>query len=614
MRRAATFSRDLRGPIRYRRVSNSEQGPFHLLKFFRSSANQRLIARLLKESFREHAAGYGVAILAMLFVAATTAASAWIMRDVTNEIVVFKDINRIYLIALGVAVIFTVKGIANYVQAVSLSRVGNSIIADQQKKIYDRILGHGIEFYHSYTSADLITRMTNNAQAARKVLDLLVTSFFRDLFSLLGLLVVMIVQQPAMSIIALIFGPLAIFAVNRILKKARVLMKQEFTAISRIVHVMQETVFGVRVVKSFNLEGPMRTQMYEAVTFNQNRANKIAALSAATGPIMETLAGLAIAGSIVISGYLVVAGGQTPGEIMSFITALLLAYEPAKRLARTRVSLESGMVGVRLMYEITDRPLALTEVPDAKPLTCGPGRITFEDVTFSYRDDEPVLHRLNLTFPAGKMTALVGQSGGGKSSVMNLIMRLYDPDTGRVTIDGQDIAQTTLYSLREKIAYVSQDTFLFNATIMQNIRMGRQGASDAEVIEAAKAANAHEFILGMPNGYDTEIGENGVFLSGGQRQRISIARAMLRQSQILLLDEATSALDAESESLFRDALEQLKVGRTTIVIAHRLSTVHQADNIIVMDAGNAVEQGTHRELLAKADGYYKKLYDYQLMP
>ncbi len=583
-------------------------------KSSRSSANRRLIVRLLRESFRKHAAGYTVAILAMVFVAATTAASAWIMRDVTNEIVVFKDINRIYLIAVAVAAIFTVKGIANYVQAVALSRVGNSIIAERQKTIYDRILVHGIEFYHSYTSADLITRITNNAQAARKVLDLLVTSFFRDLFSLLGLMVVMIVQQPAMSLIALIFGPVAIFSVSRILKKARVLMKQEFTAISRIVHVMQETVFGVRVVKSFNLEGPMRTQMHDAVTFNQTRANKIATLSAATGPIMETLAGLAIAGSILISGYLVVEGGQTPGEIMSFITALLLAYEPAKRLARTRVALEQGMVGVRLMYEITDRPLKLAEAPDAQPLTPGPGHITFEDVEFSYRDDEPVLHHLNLTFPAGKMTALVGQSGGGKSTVMNLIMRLYDPTSGKVAIDGQDIALVTLYALREKIAYVSQDTFLFNATIMQNIHKGRQGATDAEVIEAAKASNAHDFIMAMPKGYETEIGENGVFLSGGQRQRLSIARAMLRQSQILLLDEATSALDAESESLFRDALEKLKVGRTTIVIAHRLSTVHQADNIIVMEAGHAVEQGAHRDLLTRADGHYKRLYDYQLMP
>ncbi len=394
----------------------------------------------------------------------------------------------------------------------------------------------------------------------------------------------------------------------------RKLMEQEFLSIAQIVKVMQETVFGVRIVKSFNLENEMRGQMYKAISDVQKRANSIVQLEAATSPIMETLAGLAVAAVIVVSGYLIINGGQTPGEIMSFITALLLAYEPAKRLARTRISLEGGMVGVRMMYEITDRPLMIAEASGATPLSDGPGEIRFDDVSFSYRDGEPVLSNLDLVFPAGKMTALVGASGGGKSTVMNLIMRLYDPTEGKVLFDGEDIKQTTFYSLREKIAYVSQDTFLFDGSVMHNIRMGRKDATDEEVIAAAKAANAHDFIIATPDGYDTKVGENGVFLSGGQRQRISIARAMLRKSQILLLDEATSALDAESESLFRDALEHLKEGRTTIVIAHRLSTVHQADNIIVMQAGKAIEQGSHRVLLQDPQGAYRKLYDYQLLP
>jgi ATP-binding cassette subfamily B protein len=272
------------------------------------------------------------------------------------------------------------------------------------------------------------------------------------------------------------------------------------------------------------------------------------------------------------------------------------------------------MVGVRLMYEIADRPLQLEETPDAKPLSNGPGEIRFDNVSFSYRDHERVLKDLNIVFPAGKMTALVGASGGGKSTVLNLIMRLYDPDNGRVLFDNEDIKLGTLHSLREKIAYVSQDTFLFDGSVMHNIRMGRQDATDEEVVAAAKAANAHAFIKALPEGYDTPIGENGILLSGGQRQRISIARAMLRNSQILLLDEATSALDAESESLFRDALENLQEGRTTIAIAHRLSTVHRAHKIIVMDAGRAIEAGTHAELLAKPNGAYRKLHEYQFLP
>jgi len=585
-----------------------------LLKFFRSSANQRLVGRLLRESFRQHAATYGIAIIAMLVMALMTAASAWIMRDIANEFSGPKDIDRIYLIAGGVAAIFITKGIATYVQALFLSRAGNAIIAERQRKIYDRMLQHGIEFYHSYSSADLIMRVTQSANAARNVVDTLVTSFIRDLFSLIALVLVMAIQQPLLSLVAFIFGPIAFLSVNRLLKRTKRVMEKELASVSAIMRVMQETVFGARIVKSFNLEGTMRNRMYKAVGDAQRRANSIAALQAVTSPIMETLAGIAIAGVILVSGYLIVQGGQTPGSIMAFITALLLAYEPAKRLARSRVSLEAGMVGVRLMYEIADRPLQLEEAPDAKPLSAGPGEIRFDHVSFSYREEETVLNDLEIVIPAGKMTALVGPSGGGKSTVLNLIMRLYDPDKGRILFDGEDIKHATLQSLREKIAYVSQDTFLFDGSVMHNIRMGRQDATDEEVIAAAKAANAHPFIKALPQGYDTPVGENGLLLSGGQRQRLSIARAMLRNSQILLLDEATSALDAESESLFRDALENLQEGRTTIAIAHRLSTVHRAHNIIVIDAGRVVEQGTHSELLAIPDGTYRKLHEYQLLP
>lgn len=585
-----------------------------MLKFFRSSANQRLVGRLLRESFRKHAVLYGVAIAAMLIVALMTAASAWIMRDIANEFSGEKNIDVIYSIAGIVAAIFIVKGVATFIQTLFLSRAGNSIIAERQRKIYDRMLEHGIEFYHSYSSADLIMRMTQSASAARNVINTLVTSFIRDLFSLLGLVVVMAVQQPILSLAVFVFGPIVILVINRLLKRTSRIMEKELASVSMIMRVMQETVFGARIVKSFNLESTMRKRMYGAVADVERRSNSLAALEAVTSPLMETLAGLVIAGVILVSGYLIVEGGQTPGSIMAFITALLLAYEPAKRVARARVALEKGVVGVRLMYEIADRPLKLEEAPDAQPLPEGPGEIRFDKVSFSYRDGEPVLRDLDMIFPVGKMTALVGASGGGKSSILNLIMRLYDPDSGRVLFDGQDLKQATLHSLREKIAYVSQDTFLFDDSVMQNIRMGRQDATDEEVIAAAMDANAHAFITMLPEGYDTIIGENGVLLSGGQRQRISIARAILRDSQILLLDEATSALDAESESLFRNALENLQEGKTTIAIAHRLSTVHRAHQIIVIDAGTVVEQGTHAELLAKPDGAYRKLHEYQLLP
>ncbi len=566
----------------------------------------------MRESFRKHALGYSVAIVAMLVTAGMTAASAWIMKDITNEFVVGRDIYRVYMIAGAVAAIFTIKGIATFVQSLYLSRVGNAIIAERQRKIYDRILAQGISFYHAMPSSELITRVTHNAQAARAVLDLIVTSFVRDLFTLIGLVAVMVIQQPTLSLVAFIVGPIAIFGVNMLLRKVRQIMEAEFLSLAQIVQVMQETTVGVRIVKSFNLETLMRSRMHKAVGDVERRANSIAALEAATSPIMETLAGLAIAGVVLVSGYLVLQGGQTPGSIMAFITALLLAYEPAKRLARMRVSLETGLVGVRMMFELADRPLTLSEKPGAEPLTAGDGTVELKDVSFSYNDGEPVLRDLDLTFPPGKMTALVGPSGSGKSTVMNLIMRMYDPDSGEVRFDGQDISHSTLHSLRERIAYVSQDTFLFAGSIMHNIRLGRETATDEEVIEAAKAANAHDFIMSLPMGYQTQVGENGAFLSGGQKQRLSIARAILRNANVLLLDEATSALDAESEALFRDALALLSEGRTTIAIAHRLSTVHQADNIVVMDKGKIAEQGRHAELLENG-GLYRRLYEFQLM-
>ncbi|MEO5755858.1 MAG: ABC transporter ATP-binding protein [Mesorhizobium sp.] len=584
-----------------------------MFRFFRSTENQRLVMRLLQESFRKHRFGYAVAILSMLVVAGMTAASALVMRDITNEFVISKRITQINLIAAAVAAIFTIKGLATFVQGYFMSRVGNAIIAERQRKIYDHILAQGIEFYHSTSSADLINRMTNNAQAARNVLDLIVTSYVRDLVTLIGLLLVMFVQQPVLSLVSFIVGPIAIYSVNRILKRVRKISEMEFRSIGQIVQVMQETAIGVRVVKSFNLEASMRKRMDKAVTDVENRANSIATLEAGTSPIMETLAGFAIAGVILVSGFLVVEGGQTPGRIMAFITALLLAYEPAKRLARVRIALETGIVGVRMMFQLADRPLTLAEKPDAEPLKAGPGEIRFDNVSFAYQDGPPVLDQFDLTIEPGKMTALVGPSGSGKSTMLNLIMRMYDPQGGKVLFDGQDISQVTLASLRAKIAYVSQDTFLFAGTVMHNIRLGREDATDAEVIAAAKAANAHAFISAMSKGYETDVGENGGLLSGGQRQRISIARAMLRNAEILLLDEATSALDAESEALFREALQQLTVGRTTIVIAHRLSTVHQADTIVVLEAGKVVESGAHRTLLNQG-GLYQKLYEYQLMP
>lgn len=576
---------------------------------FLSDHDKKLLTRLLRENFKKHAAWYAVAMIAMLIVAGMTSFSAWIMRDIVNSVYLKQGLHVVLEIAFLVAASFVIKGIATFFQAYYLSRAGNSIVAEQQRKIYDRILKQGVSFFQNIPSSELLVRVTYNAQAARGVIDTIVTSFVRDLFSLIGLVIVMFTQNFLLSTISMIVGPLAIYSVRLVLRRVRVIMEAELASLGEIVSVVQETSLGVRVIKAFSLERLMRDRMNRAVSDVEMRANGIARLEAATSPIMETLSGLAIAIVIAVSGYTVLEKGGSPGDLMAFITALLLAYEPAKRLARMRVQIESGMIGVRMMFEVLDAPLTLVEKANAAPLDHG-SDVKFNNVTFGYYENQPVLKDISVEFEAGKMTALVGPSGSGKSTVVNLIMRLYDPHHGSVKIGEVDLRDATFSSLRDKVSYVGQETFLFAGTIKHNIGVGKENPTDEEVIAAAKAANAHDFIMGMPEGYETRLGENGLGLSGGQRQRLAIARAMLRDAQILVLDEATSSLDSESEALVRDALERLTTGKTSIVIAHRLSTINRADKIVVMDNGNVVEQGSRQELLAK-EGLYHRLHSIQ---
>jgi len=576
-----------------------------------SSLDRQLIGRLLRENFKKHAKWYICAIINMLVIAATTSASAWIMRDVVNQIICGHDFRMIVTIAGAVAVIFIVKGISTFFQIFFLSKAGNSIVAEQQRRIYARLMRQGVSFYQNTASSDLLVRVTHNANAARSIIDTIVTTFVCDLFSVIGLLGVMLAQNFMLSIIALTVGPLAFLAVRLILKRVRGLMAKELNSIGEIIKVMQETSIGIRVVKAFSLEGIMKERMNKAIADVEQRANGIATLEAATNPVMETLAGIAIAVIIVFSGYMATRRPGVEAQLMSFITALLLAYEPGKRLANVRVKIESGMIGVRMMFEILDHPITIMESEKARDLPQGRGEIVFKNVSFAYVDRHHVLENINLTFPAGKMTALVGPSGSGKSTMINLIMRLYDPTEGSVEIDGQDIRLATFQSLRDRMSYVGQDTFLFEGSVRYNIALGKPDAKEEEIVAAARAANAHDFILGLNRGYDTNVGNNGTNLSGGQKQRIAIGRAMLRDSEILILDEATSALDSESETLIREVLARLIRNRTTIVIAHRLSTVATADKIIVMKEGRIIEEGTQRQLLNRRDGLYKRLHDLQ---
>ncbi|WP_455466117.1 ABC transporter ATP-binding protein [Bartonella sp. B39] len=576
-----------------------------------SAFDKHLIFRLLRENFHKHVRWYSAAILSMIIISCTTAASAWIMRDVVNYIIDAQNFGMIVLVSSIIAFIFILKGIATFAQIYFLSKAGNSIVAEQQRKIYARLMEQGVSFYHNNTSSDLLVRVTHNATAVRNIIDTIITTFVRDLLSVSGLLLVMFIQNFTLIAITLIVGPLAFLGVRMALKHVRSLVEKELLSLGEIIKIVQESSIGIRVIKAFSLEELMKKRMDKAIYNVEKQANTIAMLQAITNPIMETLAGIAIAGIICFSGYLATQRAGVQGEFMSFIVALLLTYEPAKRLANVRVKIESGLVNIRTMYEILDHPLTITEHEEAKDLDKKQGGIRFEHVSFAYTDNQMVLKNINLEIEPKKMTALVGPSGSGKSTLINLIMRLYDPTQGRILINNQDIRYTTFRSLRSLIAYVGQDTFLFQGTIKYNIGLGKAGASDDEIIRVAKSANAHDFIMDLPNGYDTQIGDNSCNLSGGQKQRLAIARAMLHNSEILILDEATSALDSHTEAQINEALDHLTKGRTTIIIAHRLSTIAQAHKIIVIKDGQLIEQGNQKELLEKENGFYKKLHNIQ---
>ncbi|CAD0184446.1 Lipid A export ATP-binding/permease protein MsbA [Ruegeria sp. THAF57] len=569
------------------------------------------MGRLISESFFAQGRLYAVAIVAMIAVAVTTAGSAYMMEYIVDAMTSPEMRGWAHLIALGVIGLFLVKAVASYIQAVYLARAGNRIVAVQQEKVYRKLLRHGVSFFSKNESSNLLMRTTQGAQAARKLIDVLVTGFVRDTLTLVGLVIVMVYQQPVLSVMFFIVGPIALMGVRYLLKSVRSIMQAEFKSLAEIIRVLQETSAGIKVIKVFSLEDKMINRMDTAIHKVEQRSNDIARLQSIASPLMEFLAGLAVAGVLIVST-IGLAGTEQPtaGQLMSFITALLMAYEPAKRLSKMRVQIETAMVGVGLLFSLLDQEDTMQESPDAKDLLDGPGEIALRNVTFGYQGSMPVIDDLSLTFEARKTTALVGQSGGGKSTLFGLIMRFYDPDEGSVEIDGQDLRNVSFSSLRRKISYVGQDTFLFSTSIMENLRCSAPDATDEEVIAAAKAAHAHDFISELPKGYDTPVGENGTFLSGGQKQRVAIARAILRKAEILLLDEATSALDAKSESLVKEALDALTKDVTVIVIAHRLSTILEADKIMVVQDGAVVEQGNLDELLHK-NGSFRSLFDEQ---
>jgi len=570
-----------------------------------------LVRRLLIDEALVHWPRYAVAFGLMAVAAAGTALSAYLLGTMTNEAYVDRNFRGIVIIGIVAATIFAIKGLATYGSAVMLPSIGNRIVADNQQRMFDKLLRENIGFFADRHSSEFIARLTTGANAVSQVINLLITAIGRDLMSLIGLSIVMVVQDPVMSLAGLIMAPPALFFLRKLIHRVRGIARMQFTGGTRIIETMQEALQGMRMVKAFSLEDEMRRRLSVSVEGVERESNKMARVANRASPMMETLGGFAIALATIYGGYRVIETGATPGQFVSFLAAFLLAYEPAKRLARLNIDLNNNLVGVRVLYEVIDSPPGESNDADHPPLKLATARLEFADVRFAYRPGTPVLRGMSFLAQPGRLTALVGPSGGGKSTVLDLILRFYTIDSGRILIDGQDIAAVSRDSLRGQIAYVGQIVQLFRGTIRENIGLGRVGAGEAEIVAAAKATHAHEFILGFPAGYDTPVGEHGMQLSGGQRQRIAIARAVIKNAPIILLDEATASLDSESERYFQEALAELRKGRTTLVIAHRLSTITHADNILGVENGLVVESGRHDDLLRKG-GRYASFYRLQL--
>jgi len=552
-----------------------------------------------------------IAIVCMIILAACTAAMAWLLKPVLDEALSGKSGHLIYVIPLLVIGLYLVKGVAYFGQAYSMGYIGQKVIFDLRNLLYQRLTAQSLSFFAHRKTGELLARLSYDVTLVQSAVSTAVTALMRDAISIVFLVGVVFVQDWLLALITMLVFPAVIYPIARFGRKMRHATLDGQAAMGDLTSLLEETVGGIRVVKAFGMEDYEQGRFRKLTGDFFSHQLKVFRVNALSFPIMELLAGFGIAGVLLYGGMRVASGETTAGTLVSFLAAVIMLYEPVKRLSRANNDIQQGLAASERIFELLDVPIEVEDHAQARVLPPFSNVIRFEQLGLTYSGtDRAVLNDITFSVAAGEVVALVGRSGAGKTSLVNLVPRFMDATAGRLTIDGMDVRELTQSSLRSQIALVTQEIILFNDTVLNNIAYGHATLDQAQVEAVARAANAHEFIEKLPQGYDTLIGERGVILSGGQRQRLSMARALLKDAPILILDEATSALDSESERLVQHAIDHLMQGRTVIVIAHRLSTIRHADRIVVLDDGRIVQMGRHDELLEQG-GLYAELYHLQ---
>jgi ATP-binding cassette, subfamily B, bacterial MsbA len=574
------------------------------------SSSVYLVKRIIINYIKPHLLTFLFAIFLMFIIAGATAGQAWLIKPALDVVFVEKKVIMLTLIPIGVIIIAIIKGLATYGQTFTMALLTSKIRFNIQKELYRHFLYSDMAVLNKNSSGYLMSSILNDVNGVMSAVTLILTGAIKEFFTIASLIIVMFMQNVELSLIAFIAFPLAFYPMINISRKLRKISIKNQSSIADLTSQMNDTLQYTKLVKSYNAEEFECNRLNNIIENLYAIMKKMISLSLISSPLIEMLGTVGVAGVIWYGGWKVLSGTTTVGAFFSFFGAMLMAYRPMKSISGLNVAFQGGMAASQRIFELMDEKPLITDKPDAVELKNVKGHIEFKQVDFEYVSTHLVLSNVNINIPAGKTVALVGHSGGGKSTIMSLILRFYDVTKGGIYLDEYNIKDIKLTSLRNSIAFVSQEVQLFDDTIRENIRYAKVNATDKDIQRAAEFANAHEFIMELPQGYDTKIGQQGIRLSGGQRQRISIARAILCNAPILLLDEATSSLDPISEKLIQNALDKLMKNRTTLVIAHRLSTVINAEKICVMDHGKIVEEGSHTELMEK-NGVYATLYSKQ---